>query len=331
MKRKQTELSKKTSYQKLKAKYSVVSFFCGCGGLDLGFAGGFSYKEIKIPKLPFEVLAAYDNDENCIKTYRQNIADHAEVKDLSSYNPHSCPPADILIGGFPCQDFSVCGPRAGLKSHRGRLYQALIQYMEVHKPMIVVGENVPGLANVMKGEILETIKKELSGVGYQVEVWTLFAPDYGIPQNRTRLFIVAVRDDLNGFPSIPIKKYTNEEYRTIKWAIDDLKQLRDDSVPNQSQYFKAAKSKNRSQGDETSPADSPSYTIRANSHSHIQFHYALKRRLTVRECARIQTFPDDFIFPHSTTTNMMQIGNAVPPLLGNIVAKSVFEFLEKLK
>lgn len=314
------------------SKYSVVSFFCGCGGLDLGFVGNFTYRGIKVDELPFKILAAYDNDEKCIVTYRNNISNHGEVKDLSNYQPLACPSADVLIGGFPCQDFSVCGPRSGLESHRGRLYQALIHYMETHKPMVVVGENVPGLANIKQGAILETIKKDLQEAGYSVEVWTLFAPDYGIPQNRTRLFIIAIRNDLNGFPKAPLKICKKGKYRTTKWAIDDLKTIIDETVSNQSQYFKALKAKNnRSQGDERSPEDSPSYTIRANSHSRIQFHYSLERRLSVRECARIQTFPDDFVFPHSTTANMMQIGNAVPPLLGNFVAKSIAEYLETLR
>lgn len=312
--------------------FSVVSFFCGCGGLDLGFKGGFSYKGIPIPNLPFELLAAYDHDDKCITTYAQNISDHAEVKDLSNFDPLEIPRAEVLIGGFPCQDFATCGPRHGLDSTRGRLYLALIKYMEVHRPLVVVGENVPGLANMKQGEILQTIKDDIAFVGYKVEVWTLYAPDYGIPQRRTRLFIVAVREDLEGFPEVPQKCFDEGSFRTTRWAIEDLEKVLDDTIPNQSQYFKASKAKKgNGQGDEITPADSPSYTIRANAKSRVQFHYSLERRLTVRECARLQTFPDEFMFPHSATTNIMQIGNAVPPILGNIVARSIAEFLENMK
>lgn len=308
---------------------SVVSFFCGCGGLDLGFLGDFSYKGTKVPKLPFKLLAAYDHDGKCIQTYLHNISDHAEVRDLSNYDPIEVPPAEVLIGGFPCQDFATCGPRHGLKSTRGRLYQALIQYMEVHRPLVVVGENVPGLANMKQGDVLNTIKQDISSVGYRVEVWTLFAPDYGVPQRRTRLFIVGVREDLQGFPIMPKRTHSEECYRTTRWAIEDLEDISDDSIPNQSQYFKASRAKKgNGQGDETTPADSPSYTIRANAKSRVQFHYSLDRRLTVRECARLQTFPDTFYFPHSATSNIMQIGNAVPPILGNIVAGAIAKYLE---
>ncbi len=318
--------------RKPKSKYSVVSFFCGCGGLDLGFVGGFSNKGETIPKSSFEILAAYDNDAKCIRTYRDNISNHAKVMDLSDYSPKNIPAAEVLIGGFPCQDFATCGPRRGLKSLRGRLYRTLIQYMEVHKPKVVVGENVPGIANLKQGKVLDIIKKDIEEVGYKVKIWTLFAPEYGVPQRRTRLFIIGVRDDLEGFPIKPTTTHKEGEYRTTKWTIEDLECVIDETVANQSQYFKASRAKKgNGQGDETSPANAPSYTIRANAKSRVQFHYSLNRRLTVRECARLQTFPDSFVFPHSATSNIMQIGNAVPPLLSHAVAKSIYGYMESLK
>lgn len=312
-------------------KFSVVSFFSGCGGLDLGFKGGFSYREIEVPQLPFEIIASYDNDDKCVETYKNNISDNAEVKDLSDYDPKQIPGADVLIGGFPCQDFSTCGPRNGLKSNRGQLYKSLVEYMEVHKPKIVVAENVQGLENMHKGTILKIIIDDLRVPGYKVNVWKLYAPAYGIPQTRTRLFIVVVRNDLTGFPYEPQKTHTINTYRTAKWAIEDLEAVIDETIPNQSQYFKASRAKSgHGQGDETTPANAPAYTIRANAKSRVQFHYSLERRLTVRECARLQSFPDTFIFPHSATTSIMQIGNAVPPLLGYHVAKSIASYLENI-
>lgn len=306
---------------------SVMSFFCGCGGLDLGFLGGFAYKDKEYPRLPFHILAAYDADEKCIETYRQNIADHAGNLDLSSYDPSTLDGADVLLGGFPCQDFATCGPRRGITSHRGRLYGALIDYMKVHKPKVVVGENVLGLANLNNGLVLKQIIADIEKPGYRVNAWTLFAPEYGVPQNRTRIFIVGVREDLEGFPTKP-RRTRKDNFSTTKWAIDDLIRVYDESVPNQSQYFKASKAKRgNGQGDERSRANEPSYTIRANAKSRVQFHYALERRLTIRECARLQTFPDNFVFPHSATTNLMQIGNAVPPILGHLVARSIANFL----
>jgi len=309
---------------------SVISFFSGCGGLDLGFTGDFKYRDHKYLKTNFRILHAYDNDERCIKTYRRNIDGNADVLDLADYAPRDIPKADILIGGFPCQDFATCGPRRGLASDRGRLYMAMIRYMNEHSPKVVVGENVPGLANIRQGEILRIIQDDLSNAapGYHVKIWELYAPDFGVPQKRTRLFLVAVRNDIEGFPVEPKPIFTEEKYRTIEWGISDLEDVTDESILNQSQYFKASKAKKgNGQGDEVSRADEPSYTIRANAKSRVQFHYTLKRRLTVRECARLQTFPDSFEFPFSATTSLMQIGNAVPPILGCQVAKSIESFL----
>ena len=308
-------------------KNSVVSFFAGCGGLDQGFRGGFNYNGLVFEKQPFDILAAYDSDQKCIDTYKINISTHAEVRDLSDYDPADVPAADVLIGGFPCQDFATCGPRKGLRSDRGKLYLALVRYARHHQPKIIIGENVSGLANIAGGEALKTIVRDVEAEGYHTEVWKMFGPDYGVPQNRTRLFIVCVRNDLEGFPIRPEATHLGE-HRTIKWAIQDLKKVCDESIGNQSQYFRASKAKKgNGQGDEVSRADFPAYTVRANAKSRVQFHYSLKRRLTIRECARLQTFPDSFYFPHSATSNLMQIGNAVPPMLGHIVATSISNWL----
>lgn len=313
-------------------KIDVVSFFCGCGGLDLGFRGSFIYRGAQISRTKFRILKAYDNNVQAVATYNRNVSGEASVLDLSDFDVTQIPAARVLIGGFPCQDFASCGPRRGLSSVRGKLYLAMIKYANAYNPEVVVGENVPGLENIEGGAILERIKEDLShaGVcGYKVQVWKLYAPDYGIPQSRTRLIIVGVRNDVDGFPTPPAKRFSELNYRTTRWAIEDLEDVVDESVPNQSQYFRASRArKGNGQGDEVSPADAPSYTIRANAKSRVQFHYRLGRRLTVRECARIQTFPDSFVFPHAATTNIMEIGNAVPPLLGNLVAVSIQRFLK---
>src|ERR1035437_5873377 len=120
--------SSKDSTSRKGKTHSVISFFSGCGGLDLGFIGGFDYKGERMKSLPFEIRAAYDHDEKCVVTYQQNIGLHARTRDLSNMDVSDMPEAELLIGGFPCQDFSSCGPKAGLSSKRGRLYQALITY-----------------------------------------------------------------------------------------------------------------------------------------------------------------------------------------------------------
>ena len=320
---------------KEKAPYSVVSYFCGCGGLDLGFRGGFKYHDEDYPALPFNILEAYDNEPRCIETYNDYFgAGHATVKDLATVKPEEVSKADVLIGGFPCQEFSSCGPLGGLESERGRLYRTLIAYMNTHKPKIVVGENVINLERMEKGEVLKTIKKDLAAAGYVVKVWKMFAPDYGIPQRRTRLIIMCVRKDIfdkYGFPEEPEARF-KDKHRSIEWAIGDVVDVTDNSViPNQGDYFGASKAKKgNGQGDESNKKDMPAYTIRANPKSRVQFHYSLDRRLTVRECARIQTFPDDFSFKFSKTVNISQIGNAVPPIMAYLVAQRVKQYLDKI-
>jgi DNA (cytosine-5)-methyltransferase 1 len=316
---------------RLADSWAVCSLFAGCGGLDLGFVGGFEYKGIVFERLGFRIDAAYEKDPLAVATYKMNIGDHIFEEDLAVFRPQDMPPHDVLIGGFPCQDFSSCGPKKGLSSERGQLYKVFLGVMRVHRPKVVVAENVPNILRMHGGEVIQTILADLESVGYRFETWVLYAPDFGVPQKRTRVFLVGVRDDLQGFPAPPQPTHLFN-YRSIDWAISDLEDVDDESVPNQSQYFKASRAKRgNGQGDEVSRAGEPSYTIRANAKSRVQFHYKLPRRLTVRECARIQTFPDSFIFPHSATTNIMQIGNAVPPMLSYHVARSVAEYLKTLK
>jgi DNA (cytosine-5)-methyltransferase 1 len=311
--------------------FTTISFFCGAGGMDLGFRGDFIYKGEYYPKLPFETIAAYDIDAKSVETYKRNISPLVEVKDLSNFDVPSIPKADVLIGGFPCQDFSTCGTREGLTSDRGKLYLALVKYMREHKPKVVIGENVQGLLTLGKGKVIEIILSDLKSCGYNFELWTLCAPNYGVPQNRKRVFLVGVRSDLPNFPEFPEFPEFENNHRSIKWAIEDLESITDESVPNQSQFFKAAKAKGgKGQGDEVSKPDKPGYTVRANAKSRIQFHYSLDRRLTVRECARLQTFPDNFHFPHSATDNIMQIGNAVPPVLAHAVGEAISNYLTQI-
>lgn len=315
--------------------YSVVSYFSGCGGLDLGFRGGFRYHDEEYPRQPFDIIAAYDFEKHCVETYNQYFGEgSATVADLSKIDVNTVPEADLLIGGFPCQEFSSCGPLGGLESERGRLYQTLITYMKKYSPKVVIGENVINLERMEDGKVIQKIVSDLHDAGYAVEVWKMFAPDYGIPQRRTRLFFICIRNDIEqkcGFPEKP--KPTHEgKYRSIEWAIGDLESVTDESVPNQSQYFGASRAKNgNGQGDESNKKDQPAYTIRANPKSRVQFHYALDRRLTVRECARIQTFPDDFVFTHSKTTSISEIGNAVPPMLAYVVSSAVRDYLHRVK
>ena len=304
---------------------SIVSMFAGCGGLDLGFLGGFNYRGTSYPRLPTTIVAAYDNDKKAKRTYDRNFAHEQELIDLSMADVRKMPAAEVLIGGFPCQEFSFCGPRGGVEADRGSLFRVMSRYARVHQPLVVVCENVDGLRLINEGAALRTIRRSLTRAGYAVSVWPVYAPDYGVPQTRRRIFIVGTRKDLPALYA-PEPQFV-DSHRSTHWAIGDLVRVTTEAVPNQSQYFRAALAKaGHGQGDERNAKDAPAYTIRANGKSRVQFHYSLPRRLTVRECARLQTFPDNFFFPDEPTPSVRQIGNAVPPVLAYAIAKRVTQY-----
>jgi DNA (cytosine-5)-methyltransferase 1 len=306
---------------------SVVSLFAGCGGMDLGFLGGFKFLGEVYEALPFRIIDAVDIDGRSIETYRLNIGNHARIGDLTVMPPSELPPCRVLIGGFPCQDFSSSGPKVGFAGERGQLYQVLAEYMKAYQPEIVVGENVPHLKSLHGGKYLKTILSEFESCGYKFDVWELYGPEYGLPQSRRRLFLVGTRNDIKGRPVCPAPSHRNG-YVSIDQAIGDLESVTDESVTNQSQYFVATKATaGGGQGDHTNRRGEPAYCIRANAKARIQFHYELDRRLTVRECARVQSFPDEFVFPCAAMTAMTQIGNAVPPLLAYKVASAIASFI----
>jgi len=306
----------------------TVSLFSGCGGFDLGILGGFKYLDDFYKPLPFEIAGAYDIDPKAIETYKLNIAERAEVCDLAEKNITTLPQSDLLLGGFPCQDFSSSGLKLGLEGERGRLYRVLVEYMRVHQPKVVIGENVPHFGRMHNGKILQTVLKELEATGYKFKVWDIHCPDFGLPQSRRRLFLVGVRNDIEKHLISPAITYFMG-YRPIEVAIDDLKHITDETITNQSQYFVATvATAGAGQGDQVSQRGEIAYTVRANAKARIHFHYELPRRLTVRECARLQSFPDEFVFPHSAMNNMLQIGNAVPPIVAHHVGQSVLEFFE---
>lgn len=307
--------------------YKVLSFFSGCGGLDLGFHGAFRIFGNSYSRLPFNVEAAYDVMPDAVATYKLNLADEIYEEDLARTAMSNMPNSDVLLGGFPCQDFSSSGPKSGLSGKRGQLYLCMRDYMQSHRPKVVVAENVPHLARLNGGKYLRTILSDFEAVGYKFDVWELNCPDYGLPQSRRRLFIIGVPNELAGFPQVPKPTHLGKPL-TIDQALADLEDVLDESVTNQSQYYVSSRaSAGGGQGDHTNKPGEVSYCIRSNPRGRIQFHYKFDRRLTVRECARLQSFPDEFVFPFSTQRNLALIGNAVPPIIGHHVARSIAQYL----
>ena len=198
--------------------------------------------------------------------------------------------------------------------------------MEHHRPIVAVGENVPHLARIHSGNVMKRIVRDLKDVGYRVDVWDLYAPDFGIPQRRSRLFFVCVRDDMPGVPTRPEAEYPADKYRSIDWAIADLAQVSDETVPNQSQYFLASRAKKgNGQGDEKSRKGQPAYTVRRTQNPSAG-PLRLNRRLTVRECARLQSFPDRLRFPafrdHERNADR-ECGSAGAGVQGSVVGREL--------
>lgn len=327
--------------------YDLVTLFSGCGGLDLGFTGGFTIFGETYERNPFNIIWANDFFKQACDTYRKNLGDHMHEEDITKLDKSTLPKAEIVLGGFPCQDFSVAGKRQGTTVKRGRLYLELKDTIKHIRPKIFVAENVEGLVNMANGLILETIKEDLrkidddDKVTYDVNHYVLHAADYGVPQIRKRVFIVGVRSDL-GVEFIPPEATHVDRWMSSEEAIDDLwGRENDPSILNHSQISRAKfYPGRRMQGNTQIKRDQPSVTIRAEHHGNIEAHYRSTnpndpldmsgwRRLTVRECARIQTFPDDFEFVGAGTYTYKMIGNAVPPLLGWHVAQAVKSTLEK--
>ena len=332
--------------------FKTVSLFSGCGGLDLGFIGGFkTFKGKNLKRFSpnsFEIIWANDIEIKAVETYKKNIGNHVICEDIGNINISDIPNCEIVLGGFPCQDFSIAGKRKGLESERGNLYKQMLRVVRDKKPMAFVAENVkhiinPKMIDLDRNQpVIKTITDDFKELGYKVVYKCLFAPDYGIPQRRERVFIVGIRDDLNTEFKFPQSMHAP---MNSKQAIDDLWGKEDDPTIYNHNQVSLAKfrppSKVGTQGNQMIPADGPSHVMRAEHHMNIQAHYrtlnptgdyedrSYWRRLTVREAARLQTFPDEFEFIGNKSSSYKQVGNAVPPILGWYIAKALELALQK--
>lgn len=332
-----TILSYNYTTKKNLKRYSVVSLFSGCGGLDLGFRGGFTANGKKYDKRNFQLLWANDFDERACLTYSKNFAEPivcADIAEILKGNyPDKLTPkmparADIVLGGFPCQDFSLAGKRKGFEVTRGTLYRCMVETVKRLRPAVFIAENVKGLLSMDNGEAINTIVKDFAALGYTVVYKLHHAADFGVPQNRERVIIIGT-DKKRGLPAFDFPKATHskEKWVTLKETISDLEKKKEGAVENH--YWSKAKMFKGTQGNSTVKAGGIAPTMRAEHHGNIEWHWNEKRRLSAREAARIQAFPDDFTFHPSTSSAYKQIGNAVPPVLSWNIAKAVEVFLRK--
>jgi DNA (cytosine-5)-methyltransferase 1 len=306
---------------KTTAKYSVVSLFSGCGGMDLGFTGGFEVFGRRYRSLPFEIIWANDLNAEACKTYERNVGREIHRGDIWGFMGSLPEKADVIVGGFPCQDISVNGKRAGINGARSGLYRAMVEAIRRVKPKVFVAENVKALLRHQGW--CEQVLADFRGLGYDVRCDLYRAADYGVPQTRERIFFVGTNKDTTPFTPPPPERNA-ATWMTAREAIGDLEGL--DEAPHINHIWSKA-NVSPEQGNRRLLPDRPGYTIRAECHGNIQFHYRQPRRVSMREAARIQSFPDKFIFVSGLREIERQVGNAVPPVLAWHVANAVLKCL----
>lgn len=306
----------------------IVSLFSGAGGLDLGFS-----------QAGHEIIWANDIDKDACATYRKNIGDHIVCSDIKDIDIHSIPDCDIVIGGFPCQGFSMANMRRSIEDERNQLYKFFYSVIKEKQPRFFVAENVKGILSLGHGSVIRQIEADFQDAGYITSVNLVNMADYGVPQTRQRVIILGQRIDISTELTIHIPQKTNsrlpEKDNLPNWvSIEEaISRFPDPDLPNDflNHIYSAYKVEFRNfTGHRPTDAHKPSPTIlaRGNGKGGVCAipHYNGKRRLTIRESAAIQTFPDDFEFIGAMNSCYRQIGNAVPVhfayLLGKEFAKA---------
>lgn len=330
----------------------LISLFSGCGGLDMGFK-----------KAGFNIVWANDFDSDAQAVYSLNLGE-IDKRDIHTVKEDEIPDGDILTAGFPCQPFSNAGSRKGVHDSRGMLYKECLRIIGKKMPKVVVFENVKGLLSTKYidgrnlADVIEEDLSTMNGIGYNVVHRLVNASDYCVPQNRQRVLFVGVRKDLNITFAFPDKKpktnltignilnIPNDVKNNVDWALSPqalemieyipeggswkdvpyehlaprFKKIRDDMKKYHSPNFYRRFSRNEICGTITASAQPENCGI---------IHPTENRRYTVREVARIQTFPDDFEFITDTPKNIVAmykvIGNAVPVELAHVIASEIMK------
>jgi len=346
----------------------IIDLFCGAGGFSEGFR-----------QAGYQILTGIDNDPEAIETYNKNFPEAKSLLyDLSQTDSVLDSFLDrvktddqtAIIGGPPCQGFSVAGKR-DLNDPRNALYRAYIHLIKIIKPRVIVLENVPTILGLYNGSGAKAITEDFEKLGYKTVHKILHARDYGVPQNRKRVFFVGVK---NGRAFSDPKPITFLDPITTEMAISDLPLLEDNLGSDILEYINGPNNNYQSQMRQGSNfiynhwavdhkkrtreiislvpdggnyknlpkhlqstrkvniawtrmnSKKPCFTIDAGHNHH--FHYKANRVPTVRECARIQSFPDRFRFYGKKTSQFRLVGNAVPPLLAKAIALKLKDMLK---
>jgi len=345
----------------MKNKPTVIDLFCGCGGLSYGFI-----------EAGYNVLLGIDHWKDAIVTF-ENTHKNAKgiVADLFKETPQEISKKtgikdiDVIIGGPPCQGFSIAGKRI-IDDERNHLYKSFVSFVDFYNPKAFVMENVPNIVSMGKGVVKDSIIEDFEKLGYSVIYKVLLASEFGVPQNRRRAFFVGTKNNEefvfpepitkdpvsaeDAISDLPEKSLTDGTQYKTEPKSDYQKLIREKSdgiynheitnhseqttsiislVPDGGNYKnlpeELRKTRNVNIAWTRLNSKKPSFTIDTGHRHH--FHYKYNRVPTVRESARIQSFPDTFIFLGSKTSQYKQVGNAVPPLLAQIIATEIKKYL----
>lgn len=346
-------------------KPKVLDLFCGCGGLSHGFI-----------QAGYDVLAGVDHWQDALDTFAFNHKTSQAIKaDLFNVKPEQISDqtgidkVDVIVGGPPCQGFSIAGKRL-IDDERNQLYKKFVEFVSFYNPRVFLMENVPNIISMGKGAVKDEIIEDFSRLGYVVNYKILLASDYGVPQNRRRAFFVGVKKESDSVQSFDFPKATVNKYVTCEQAISDLPEYSIDDgevypTPPKSEYQELMRANSTSVHNHKVAAHTqktvdiisqvpdggnykdlpnhlqstrkvniawtrfsskkPSFTIDTGHNHH--FHYLYNRVPTVRESARLQSFTDNFVFLNTKTSQYKQVGNAVPPILAEVLAERIKGYL----
>ena len=310
----------------------IISLFSGAGGLDLGMIHAGN-----------DVIWANDFDVSAVATYRKNIGNHIVCEDIAKIKMTDIPDgADVVIGGFPCQGFSMANRLRTVDDERNTLYRFFRRVIVAKKPKYFVAENVKGILSLGQGSVVEKILADFGKAGYQVDLHLVNMADYGVPQTRQRVIIIGQRKSLgkNMLFRFPLPTHDRhganglKKWITIREALDHFP---DPDSPNGllNHIYSSYKVEYRNftghrQTDPAKPC--PTILARGNGGGGVCAipHYNGNRRLTIRESASIQTFPEDFEFVGAMNACYRQIGNAVPVRFAEFLGRE-FMRLESVK
>jgi len=309
----------------------IISTFSAPGGLDYGLV-----------KAGHTIAWACDKDGDATQTYAKNVSNDIVTGDIRKVSAEDIPEADVVVGGFPCLGFTIANLQRKIEDERNCLFLQLLRIVEAKKPKYVLMENVPGILSLGKGLIVEEILKLFQDIGYDIYYEILNAADYGVPEVRHRVLFFGKRKNLEKHvvppqpthvvnPVMRLDGVMLKKWVTVREAIGDLPEP-NHNIPNH-QGTKHRVKITGYIGNRPTAWDKPSPTITGRGSRTggpvIIPHPNLHRRLTVRECARLQSFPDDFIFYGSISAQYAQVGNAVPPLMAYHLGKALCEVADE--